>query len=92
MLCHGLISSSETPPGVATLCETGWNLDSISFSIDLENQRGLILSLPLLKALCLLNAPSAAERFKNMEFFVLQLTEKGHVMVMGCFDGTHLQT
>lgn len=26
-----------------------------------------------------------------MEFFVLQLTEKGHAMVMGCFDDARLR-
>lgn len=51
----------------------------------------ILLLTPLL-APCLLNGPLATQQCENMRFFVLQLTEKGHALLIGCFDDTHLQT
>lgn len=84
MSCHDLISWSPDSARPADICWTFHKLIS-------SNQRGLIF----------ITASSEGSLFywtlplrqsENMELCVPQLTEKGHIMVMGCFDGTHLQT
>lgn len=76
----------RTPPGRRSLWD--WlKFTSHEPSVVSQNQRGLTLLLSPLKSLCLSNSPS-----EKIEFFVLHLPEKGHVMVMGRFGDTHLWT